>query len=242
MNHLLNLLRNNARKGEFRAEGNTLYLYDVIVTSKSDADWFGGVDSETFVQALASMTGDVAVRVNSPGGDVFGGRAMAQAIRDYPGKVTVYVDGYAASAASFVTAAADHVVMGEGSFQMIHNAWTIALGNASDLLAQAEVLEKIDGTIADTYAGASKRRGKVVDAAEFAALMGEETWLTAQEAIEVGLADEVAASSPKAASRWDVSAYAKAPAPEAPEPAHVAQATEQPRPNFAVDMLLRPAA
>lgn len=211
-NKLLNLLARNARRGEFRAEGNTLYVYDVIVSSKADAEWFGGVDAETFVQTLKGMSGDVTIRVNSPGGDVFGGRAMAQAIRDHDGAVTVHVDGYAASAASFLTAAADKVVMAQGSFQMIHNAWTVAMGNKGDFLATAELLEKIDGSIADSYVIAAGKRGKEADAAAFAALMDKETWLTAAEAIDLGLADEVAETAVKAAVRWDVSAYECAPA------------------------------
>lgn len=247
MRQLINLLRNNARKGEFRAEGNTLYLYDVIVSSKADAEWLGGVDAETFVQALGGMSGDVSVRVNSPGGDVFAGRAMAKAISDYPGTVTCYVDGYAASAASFVTAAADRVVMGEGSFQMIHNAWTIEVGNASDLMQTAALLEKIDGTIADTYAGAAERRGVKMDAATFADLMGKETWLTGQESIDVGLADEIAAKAVKNSVKWDMSAYEAAPAiteetkNEAEPIAEPADEIEQPKPNYMADMLLRPA-
>jgi ATP-dependent protease ClpP protease subunit len=220
MNKLLNLLARNAKRGEFRAEDNTLYVYDVIVTSDADAEWFGGVSSETFVKALRGMTGDVTVRVNSPGGDVFGGRAMAQAIRDHDGAVTVYVDGYAASAASFLTAAADRVVMAEGAFQMIHNAWTIALGNKDDFLSTAALLDKIDGSIADSYVSAAKRRGKEMAAADFAALMNEETWLSAQEAIDAGLADEVAEGKVK--NVWDLSAYSKAPEP-APEPASVVE-------------------
>jgi len=274
MRQLINLLRNNARKGEFRAEGNTLYLYDVIVSSKADAEWLGGVDAETFVQTLRDMSGDVTVRVNSPGGDVFAGRAMAQAIRDYPGDVTVHVDGYAASAASFVTAAADKVVMGQGSFQMIHNAWTIALGNAEELLATADLLEKIDATIVETYVSAADRRGKAVDGAKFAELMAAETWLTGQESIDLGLADELASDAPKGKIAWDMSAYNTAPEATTEQPkveaadidlpgfAALAEALaaltvqpkieaepiiepaeeiEQMKPNYAADMLLRPA-
>lgn len=207
-NKLLNLLRNNAKKGEFRAEGNTIYLYDVIVSSKAEAEWLGGVDAETFVQTIRGMTGDVSLRINSPGGDVFAARAMAQAIRDHQGTVTAYVDGYAASAASFVTSVADKTVMSQGSMIMIHKAWSIALGNADDFMATAALLEKIDGTIAETYAAAAERRKKA--APDFMALMADETWLTAQEAIDAGLADEVSdVSAPKA--KWDLSAYDKPP-------------------------------
>jgi ATP-dependent Clp protease protease subunit len=94
---------------------------------------------------------------------VFAGVAMAQAIRAYPGKVTAHVDGLAASAASAVAVAADEAVMAPGSMMMIHNAWTIALGNRHDFMELAALLEKIDGDLAQAYA---KRSGG--DAAEFA--------------------------------------------------------------------------
>jgi ATP-dependent Clp protease protease subunit len=253
-NKLLNLLARNARKGEFRAEGNTIYLYDVIVSTEADASWWGGVSAEAFVPMLKAMTGDVDIRVNSPGGDVFGAKAMAQAIREYPGNVTVHVDGYAASAATFVTSAADKTLMAPGSLMMIHEAWTIAMGNAGDFTATANLLSKIDGTIAETYAAAATARG--VEPPDFGALMAAETWFTPAEAIAAGLADEQdgEVEDTTARARWDVTAYAKAPktenAPPAPEPEPVAppappandQIEEPVRPNLRADLLLRPAA
>lgn len=216
-NRLFALYRANAKVGEFRAEGNTLYVYDVIVSSKADAEWLGGVDAETFVQTLNAMTGDVTVRLNSPGGNVFAGVAMATAISNYPGNVAVFVDGYAASAASIVATAADSVTMAPGAFQMIHKAWTMAIGNADELMAGASLLEKVDGTLADAYAATAAKRGKDMDAAGFGALMAAETWLTAQEAVDAGLADSIATAAPKASARWDLSAYDKAPAQAAEE-------------------------
>jgi ATP-dependent Clp protease protease subunit len=133
MRKLLNLFARNAKKGEFKAEGNTIFVYDVIVASEADAEWFGGVAADTFAKALKGMSGDVELRINSPGGDVFGAKAMAQAIRDYPGQVTAHVDGVAASAATFLTAVADKTIMAPGSLQMIHKAWTLAIGNSDDL-------------------------------------------------------------------------------------------------------------
>lgn len=214
-NRLLNLLAANRRRGEFRAEadqaGNVIYLYDSIVSSEADAEWWGGVSAEKFVQVLRGMSGDVSLRINCPGGDVFAARAMAQAIREYPGQVTAFVDGYAASAASFITSVAARVVMAEGSFLMIHKAWTIGMGNADDFAATAQLLAKIDTSIAATYETAAKRRGVGCTAEEFATLMAAETWLTGQEAIDHGLADELAAEGPQADARWDLSAYVNAP-------------------------------
>ena len=92
---------------------------------------------------------------------------------------------------------------------MIHKAWSIALGNADDFMATASLLEKIDGTIAETYVAAAAKRGK--EGADFEALMAAETWLTGAEAVEVGLADSIAEDGPKASATWDLSAYDKAP-------------------------------
>lgn len=214
-NKLLNLLAANRQRGAFRAEtgdaGNTIYLYDAIVATKADAEWWGGVDAETFVQTLRGMTGDVALRINCPGGDVFASRAMCQAIRDYPGQVTAYVDGYAASAASNLTSVADRTVMAEGSMLMIHKAWTIGMGNADDFAATAQLLSKVDGTIAAGYEAAAKKRGVACTAEEFTVMMAAETWMTPDEAIAFGLADEISANSPKNTAQWDLSAYGNAP-------------------------------
>jgi ATP-dependent Clp protease protease subunit len=205
---LLNLLASNAKRGSFRAEGNTIYLYDVIVASDADAQWFGGVSAESFVKALAGLSGEVALHINSPGGDVFAGVAMAQAIRAYPGKVTAHIDGLAASAASAVAVAADEAIMAPGSMLMIHNAWTIALGNRHDFLDTAALLEKIDGDLAQAYA---KRSGG--DVADYAAMMDKETWLTADETVELGLANAIAPEKTiENLAKFDLSAFEAAPA------------------------------
>lgn len=209
MNKLRRLLASNARRGSFRAEGDTLYIYDVIVASDDDAEWMGGVSAETIAQQIRAMSGPITLRINSPGGDVFAARAIQAAMEAHDGEIVAYVDGYAASAASLVAVAADRCVMASGAFMMIHKAWTIGMGNADDMLAAAELLEKIDGTLAETYA--AKAGG---DAAVYADLMRAETWFTAQEAVDAKLADEIAAKAPKAQAAWDLTAYGTAPATE----------------------------
>ncbi|NTG20012.1 Clp protease ClpP [Agrobacterium rhizogenes] len=206
MNKLRALFAANKKLGTFRAEGNTIYLYDMIVDDEMEAEWFGGVTPSSFISQLKAMNGDVAIRINSPGGSVFGAVAICQAMREYQGAITVHVDGYAASAASVIAVAAPKVVMAPGSFMMIHNCWTFAIGNANDLMSMAGVLEKIDGSIADTYAAKS---GK--DATEFRDLMAAETWFTAAEAVAMGVADAIAEDKAKASAKWDMSAYAAAP-------------------------------
>lgn len=211
---LLNLLARNAKRGEFRAEDNTIFLYDVIVGSDEEASWFGGVSPEAFARQLAGMTGTVHLRINSPGGDVFASRAMAQAMREHDGDIIAHVDGYAASAASLIAVSASRCIMAPGSFLMIHKAWTIAMGNSDEFTSTAALLDKIDATLAQTYAD---KTGGTAD--EFSALMAAETWFTPAEALDLGLADEVATSTAKAQASWDLSAYARPPAAvAAPEP------------------------
>lgn len=210
---LLNFYRLNARKGEFRAEANTIFIYDVLVASDADADWMGGVSAESFARTLAGMTGDITLRINSPGGDVTAGTSMAQAIRQYPGNVIAQVDGWAASSASLVAVAANKTVMAAGSLMMIHKAWTLEMGNADDFLKTASLLEMVDGQIAEAYAAKS---GK--NAAEFVKMMAGETWFTPKGAIEMGLADAELSSQAdeKAMAKFDMSAFAHAPKIEAP--------------------------
>jgi ATP-dependent protease ClpP protease subunit len=212
---LFNLYKANAKRGSFKAESNTIYLYDVIVSSEIEAEWFGGVTPKQIADALAEMSGDVSLRINSPGGDVFAGVAMAQMLREYSGTVTAHVDGYAASAASIVACAADECVMAQGSMMMIHKAWTIDMGNADVFRATADLLDKIDGQIAEGYAAKS---GK--DVAGFIDAMAAETWFTDQEAVDAGLADRVATSEKKSKAKaaWNLSAYENAPHDDADAP------------------------
>ncbi|HQR22392.1 MAG TPA: Clp protease ClpP [Burkholderiaceae bacterium] len=246
-NKLLQLYARNRGRGAFRAEaganGNeaTIYLYDVIVDSEAEAEWFGGVAPITFIQALQSAVAaadTVHLRINSPGGSVFGARAMEQAIREarHDARIIAHVDGYAASAASFMMLAAQDIVMAPGAMVMVHKAWALCMGNADDMLALAALLEKLDGTLADSYAKRTKK-----DAATCLAWMAEETWFTAEEAVAAGLADSVAedAMVQDRATAWDLSAFAHPPARAAmpaatpfPEPA-APTAAEQPGRNRA---------
>lgn len=205
---LFALLAANAKRGEFKAEANTIYVYDAIVSNELEAEFFGGVHPRAFIDALKAMKGDVTIRVNSPGGSVFAAVAMSQAMREHKGSITVHVDGLAASAASVLAVTASKVVMAPGSFMMIHKASTLTWGNVDEHLATAELLEKVDGSIAESYA-----RKSGGDATDFLAKMEKETWFTAAEAVEAGIADEIAEDGPKASAKWDLSAFTNAPAP-----------------------------
>lgn len=147
-----------ARKFEVVAKADSsevdIFLYDHIVSSEDEAEWWGGVAPESFVKAVYAVdpSHTINLRVNSPGGSVFAARAMEQALRAHKGKVVVHIDGLAASAATFVSMAGDEVVMAKGAMFMIHKAWTGMWGNAEDLRKEADLLDKIDGTLAETYA------------------------------------------------------------------------------------------
>jgi ATP-dependent protease ClpP protease subunit len=209
ISNLIKLLGSNAKRGTFAAEANTIYIYDVIVGSDVEAEWFGGISPKPFIDALNGMTGDVHLRINSPGGDVFGANAMAQAMREYKnGQIVAHVDGIAASAASVLAITADQTVMAPGSLMMIHNAWTMAAGDRHDFLDTASILEKVDGMLSQGYA--AKSGG---NASAFAVMMDAETWFTPEEAVAAGLANSVAEPTPsaKASAAWDLSAFTNAP-------------------------------
>ena len=133
-------------------------------------------------------------------------RAIEAAIRNHPARIVAHVDGYAASAASFVAVACDEVEIAPGGFFMIHKAWTFTAGNADDLLHTAEMLEKLDASLVDTYA---KKTGCAPEA--IAGWMKAETWFSAGESVERGFADRVAEAVPKAQADWNLSVYANAP-------------------------------
>lgn len=215
---LLQLLRDNAQRPpqglrmEQAAEGAaaTLYLYDII-----DPWW--GVSAAEVVKQLAGLAGQaVNLRINSPGGDVFEARAMAAAIAQH-GNVTAWVDGVAASAATYVATAAKQVNIAEGAFFMIHEAWTFAYGNKRDLTDTAALLDKVDQSIVADYV---RKTGKATD--EIAAWMAAETWFTAQEAKDNGFADAIFAGPEATASAsttsWNLSAFEHAPKAAAQKP------------------------
>jgi ATP-dependent protease ClpP protease subunit len=121
--------------------------------------------------------------------------------------ITAQIDSLAASAASVIAAEAAETVMTPGSMMMIHKAWGMTIGNGDDHTAAANLLSKIDGQIADTYA---RRAGG--DREKYMDLMAAETWFSAEEAVEAGLADRVIEdNAQRPLNRWDLSAYAAAP-------------------------------
>lgn len=160
---------------------------DEAVVRIYDEIWFLGVNALDFAADLDQITAPkIRVEINSPGGDVWDGIAIYNSLRNHPAHVTTRVDGIAASIASVIAQAGDTRLMTSGSQMMIHNAWGLTVGDRNDHTEMAAVLAQQDAVIASIYANAS---GK--DADEFRALMDAETWMTAEDAVAAGLADEV---------------------------------------------------
>jgi ATP-dependent Clp endopeptidase proteolytic subunit ClpP len=160
---------------------------DVAVVRIYDEIWDFGVNALELVAELDTITAPtMRVEINSPGGSVFDGIAIYNALRTHPAHVTTRVDGIAASIASVIAQAGDHRIMVDSSQMMIHNAWGMVVGNQSDHEDMAALLSQQDSIIAGVYA--SRSGG---DADHFRDLMNAETWMTADAAVAEGLADEV---------------------------------------------------
>ena len=160
-----------------------IFIYDDI-----GPEWAGMVSAKGIVDQIKAVSpvDPITIRINSPGGDVNEGTAIYNAIAAHQGEITAKIDGIAASAASFIAMAADKIEIAENAKIMIHNAWTFAIGNKADLQKTIGVLDKYDGTIAATYAARSGLSLQDIQAA-----MDAETWYTAQEAVDAGLADSI---------------------------------------------------
>lgn len=157
-----------------------IYIYNVIGRDFYDE----AVSAKKFVNELNDLKGveELHVRINSPGGSVFEGLAIYNALLRFEGKVITHVDGLAASMASAVFMAGEERYMGESTMLMIHDPWTAAMGNAADFRRLADLLDKTkEGLVGAYLRGAS-------DKDEVSKLMSEETWFTASEAVEKGFA------------------------------------------------------
>jgi ATP-dependent Clp protease protease subunit len=164
-------------------ESRTLFLNGTI----AEESWFDDdVTPALFRSDLESGTGDITVWVNSPGGDCFAAAQIYNMLRDYKGKVTVKVDGLAASAASVIAMAGDEVLVSPVSMIMIHNPSTIAMGDTAEMQKAIEMLSEVKASIINAYqekTGLSRNK--------LSKLMDEETWMDAGKAVELHFADGV---------------------------------------------------
>lgn len=175
-----------------------------------------GVTAKEFVREFEALTvPNILLRLNTPGGDVFDGLAIYNAVRARHTQTDVRVDGLAASVGSLIALGGRSLTMQPTAFLMLHNPWAIAIGDAETMRQMAATLEKVGGTLARVYAG----RGIPIETVR--AWMDAETWFTAQEALDARLIDRIESAEPEASSepqtqepaaRWNLSHYRRVPA------------------------------
>ena len=161
-----------------------------------------GLNAQSFIEEVkAYKKQPMNIHINCVGGDVFDGMAIYNIIKKRTAETTVYIEGIAASMGSVIALAADNVVMAENSLFMIHNAWGGAMGESKELKKTANLLEKISNEIADIYIKKTKLPYDRVKE-----MMDEETWLNADEALELGFIDSIS-DAIKVAAKYDVSKF-----------------------------------
>ena len=164
-------------------DGRTLY-FDGYIAQDS---WFDDdITPRKFKDELNSGDGDIAVWLNSPGGDVFAASQIYTMLKEYKGKVTVKIDGLAASAASVIAMAGDEIVMSPVAMMMIHNPATVIFGEAADLQSGIKMLSEVKESIVNAY---EARTG--LPRTKISSMMDAETWFSAQKAVELGFADKI---------------------------------------------------
>ncbi|MFD9256936.1 head maturation protease, ClpP-related [Streptomyces sp. NPDC059538] len=207
-----------------------------VIVDIFDEIGFWGVNAAAFQRELAAVSAsEITVNLSSPGGEIFEGIAIYNALRTHPANVTVRVSALAASIASVIAQAGDRIVMLSGSQMMIHEGSGLCMGNAEDMLQMAQLLDRQSANIADIYA---ERAGGSTE--EWRERMKAETWFNAEEAVAAGLADEVETTPRKGepaeepvTARWDLSVFKHAGREQAPAPVLTNQAApvEQPDPG-----------
>lgn len=182
-----------------------MLLYGTVGRGFFSESGFTAVD---IAEALAEhgRSKPITVRVNSGGGDAFEGMACHSQLKTHKGKVTIIVDSVAASAASVIAMAGDEIIMRRGSMMMIHDPAGMTIGNSADHEKTIEALETIGDSMADVYA---ERSGK--EPSDARKIMKEETWFTADEAVDEGFADQVDSAKARAVAMWDYRTYRHAP-------------------------------
>lgn len=179
----------NLKNDETEPADGVLDIDGEIVAEKG---WFTGpnaIVAKEFRDALKGVK-NVTVHINSPGGDVMAGAEIYSALREHSmngeGRVTVIVTALAASAASIIAMAGDEILMHPVAYMMIHNPWTIAMGDAKELRKTAKTLDVISEGLVSTY---QQRTGK--DREELKKLLDNETWMSAATCVEEGFADGI---------------------------------------------------
>ena len=175
-----------------------IIIYDVVGWPYNDA--FDLIRNLGTIKAK-----NISVRINSPGGDVFDGVAIFNALKEHPAHVTTKIEGLAASIASIIALAGDEVQAHKNAMYMVHDPWVLAAGNQYDLREIADILGKIGGNMLDIYYDKSN-----IGKRELKQMMKDETWFTAAEAKDRGLIDTILDTG-AAKAKFDLSIYANVP-------------------------------
>ncbi len=164
-------------------DARTLYLCGVI----AEESWFeDDVTPAAFKAELMAGTGDITLWINSPGGDCVAAAQIYNMLMEYPGSVTVKIDGIAASAASVIAMAGTKVLMSPTGLMMIHNPISVAIGDSAEMQKAVQMLDEVKESIINAY---SIKTGQ--SRAKLSHLMDAETWLNANKAVELGFADGI---------------------------------------------------
>ncbi len=157
-----------------------IYIYDEI------GMW--GISAKRFTEDLISLgnINHINLHIHSPGGEVFEGIAIYNQLKNHNANITVYIDGLAASMASVIAMVGDEVKMPKNAMMMIHKPWGVSWGDANDMRDYADLLDKVENVLIPAY---MEKTGKTKE--EIEAMLGEETWLTAEECVEHGFANTV---------------------------------------------------
>jgi len=205
---------------DFRAQakGAEIVIYDEIGAF--------GIPAKAFLDELKALgpVAELTVRINSPGGSVFDGVAIYNALKRHGAVITVWIDGIAASIASMIAMAGDEVIMPENAMLVLHDPSGLVAGTASDMRAMAEALDRMKAGMVAAYREKSGR-----DDVEIEALMAAETWLLAEEAVGLGLADRVE-QPVRMAAHFDLSRF-RHPPPQLAARAAAATPQEDPMPE-----------
>lgn len=186
-NKMKNAFSVNAKAGDPTV--GEIYIYAEI----GESWWSASITDEQFIQELDKVkdVNTLNIYFNSPGGDVFHGWAIFNAIKRHKAtKKSAYIDGIAASIASVIMLACDEVIMGEGAQIMIHRAASGCYGFATDQENLAQRLHVVDAQLITTYMDKTKKAGKAKDRTTVEGKVVAETWFTADQAIEFGIADK----------------------------------------------------
>lgn len=190
MGNLFNFQANQSQPFQIRNKTET--KAEIVIYGSIGASWDGdGITVKQFsdeLSKLPSSVKEVSIRLNSGGGSCFEGIAIYNRLKEFgkknKAKMTVHIDGLAASIASIIALAGDEIIMGEGALLMVHLPWTWAMGNRKDLDSTVDLLLNIEEQMISIY---SKKTG--IDRNEIKVMLENETWMDADEALAKGFVD-----------------------------------------------------